>query len=83
MAANEIPYEDISCGQCSGDGTLCRVSGSRMRELRRATGWSLTKLAYRLGISGAYLSLMETGQRNMSEEMAAEILEIIGAGVPR
>lgn len=42
--------------------------GTRIRELRKARGWSREELAERAGLHNTYVSQMERGKRNVSPE---------------
>lgn len=44
--------------------------GTELRENRRRAGWSQARLAARLGVTQAYLSLMETGRRRVPDHVA-------------
>jgi transcriptional regulator with XRE-family HTH domain len=71
-----IPHDTSTCPTCAGVGTLTRVSGTGIRAIREASGWSLRQVAKELRISPAYLSDMELGKRGMSEETAQRIIHI-------
>ncbi len=45
----------------------------RIRELRKRKGLSQNELAQRTGLSPSYLSMMETGQRELSPSCARKI----------
>ncbi len=49
-----------------GLGMNLTVIGSRLRTLRRERGWRLEDLAERTGLSKAYLSRLESGERQPS-----------------
>ena len=51
---------------------LSRI-GARMRTLRRERGWTLEDLAERTGLSRAYLSRMEGGERQPSLSALSEV----------
>jgi transcriptional regulator with XRE-family HTH domain len=40
--------------------------GKRIRELRKAKGWSQDELAWRAGLDRTYISGIERGERNIS-----------------
>ena len=40
--------------------------GQRLRQLRRARGWSQEELAFRAGLHRTYVSSTERGQRNVA-----------------
>ena len=52
---------------------MANEMGKAIRERRRAKGWGLGRLASEAGISVAYLSDIERGNRNGSEEVIASI----------
>ncbi len=55
--------------------------GSRLRELRRATGHSLTWVASQIGISASALSQIETGAMQPSVNRLVEIVGVLNAPV--
>ena len=58
------------------------LTGSRARELRQRNGWSLQMLANQSGINKAYLSEFENGLRQLAEEQAAVLQQMLEAGQP-
>lgn len=48
---------------------------SRLRAVRIARGWTQEQLAADLGISAAYVSLIETGQRTPGEQLGQRLVE--------
>lgn len=46
---------------------------SKLREIRNKNGLSIEEAAKKLGISAGYLSQIELGQRQVSEERAIQI----------
>lgn len=55
--------------------------GGRLRELRRASGQSLTAVAEAVGISSSALSQIETGVMQPSVNRLIEIIGVVGAPV--
>ena len=58
---------------------LSRIGG-RLRALRRERGWTLEDLAERTGLSRAYLSRLEAGERQPSLSALSEIAHAYGIG---
>ena len=54
--------------------------GMRIRQIRKAKGWSQEELAKRCGISMSFLGHIERGTRIMSLETFAGICGALGAG---
>lgn len=54
--------------------------GIRIRQVRKAKGWSQDKLAKKCGISMSFLGHIERGTRIMSMETFASICEVLDAG---
>ncbi len=54
--------------------------GMRIRQVRKAKGWSQDELARKCGISMSFLGHIERGTRIMSLETFASICEALGAG---
>ena len=52
--------------------------GGRMRALRRERGWTLEDLAERTGLSRAYLSRLEGGERQPSLSVLSEVAHAYG-----
>lgn len=55
--------------------------GRRLRELRLERGLQQGEVARRLGVSAAYLSLIEKGKRNVQLPLLLSALEIYGVGM--
>lgn len=55
--------------------------GSRLRELRTATGRSLASVAHEMGISASALSQIETGAMQPSVNRLVELVGVLGAPV--
>lgn len=69
-------HEHLRCPGCDGEGTIVKINGAYIREVREASGQSLRHVARKIGVSPAYLSDMELGRRGMSEDVARRILEV-------
>jgi len=54
------------------------VNGGSLREGRRRAGWTQGRLAARLGVTQAYLSLMECGRRRVPERVARAAARLLG-----
>lgn len=53
--------------------------GSRVRQLRKARGWSQEEFAHKVGIDRSYMGGVERGERNISLEnisLIAQALEL-------
>lgn len=72
-----IIYTD--CRACDGSGKEIDhiKTGLRLRKLREKSGVSIREVARRLGIDNKYLSDMELGRRNWTEEKVERFLEAI------
>lgn len=58
--------------------------GNRVRQLRKARGWSQEEFAHKVGIDRSYMGGVERGERNVSLEnicLIARALEIPPAGL--
>ncbi|HUO14049.1 MAG TPA: helix-turn-helix transcriptional regulator [Verrucomicrobiae bacterium] len=55
------------------------MTGPQLKSARGAAGWSQEKTAARLGITQAYLSMMEKGQRSVPPDLAARIVSVLHA----
>jgi len=54
------------------------MNGLQLREARRRAGWTQARLASRLGVTQAYLSLMEHGRRRVSVRLARATAGLLG-----
>ena len=52
--------------------------GPRLRQLRREHGHTQAEMATRLGVSPAYINLMEHNQRSLSVRVLVGLLEVYG-----
>lgn len=66
------------CPRCNGDGEWLHIDGEEMRRARKAKGVGLRELAEKLHLSAAYLSDLELGRRQFSEDTARTYLVALG-----
>jgi transcriptional regulator with XRE-family HTH domain len=52
------------------------VTGDELKNARKASAWTQAKAAARLGVTQAYLSMVERGERAVSSELASKALEV-------
>ena len=52
--------------------------GKRVREMRRERGWTQEDLAAKSGLNRPYLSLVETGKRNITLRQAEVLAKTFG-----
>lgn len=52
------------------------VNGTDLRTARAASNWTQAEAAHRLGVTQAYLSMVERGARPVSEELATAVLKV-------
>lgn len=57
------------------------MTGEQMREARKLKGWNQEQAAHRLGVSQAYLSLLEKGQRPVPESLAVKAVRVFELSV--
>jgi transcriptional regulator with XRE-family HTH domain len=50
--------------------------GRQLLEGRQKKGWSQKKAAFRLGVSQPYLSLLERGERRLTEKLAHKVVDL-------
>ncbi len=55
--------------------------GKRVRELRKAKGWSQERFADICGLDRSYISLVELGKRNLTLETIGVIARHLGISV--
>ncbi len=53
------------------------MSGAELNKARQAAGWTQTRLAERLGVTQAYLSLMEAGKRRMTDRLRRRAVSVL------
>lgn len=57
---------------------ICATVGKNIRKTRLAKGWSQNELAARAHTERSYLSLIETGQKNITLLMLQELASALG-----
>src|SRR5260370_28590095 len=62
------------------ESQLCSF-GARLRELRLQRGWTLQELAWRGGLSKAYVSRLESGDRQASIAVVLTLCQIFGVSL--
>lgn len=55
--------------------------GEKVRELREVKDFSLRDLAGKIGCSAAFLSDVELGRRNLSDELFVKLAKVLGVNV--
>ena len=50
------------------------MDGAFLKEARRRAGWSQQRAAAELGVSQSYLSMMETGDRKLTQDLARKVV---------
>jgi transcriptional regulator with XRE-family HTH domain len=61
------------------------MTGSELKNARKASAWTQAQAAVRLGVTQAYLSMVERGERAVSSELASravEVLEVPATALP-
>ena len=53
------------------------MSGADLKKARQEAGWTQARLAERLGVTQAYLSLMEAGKRRMSDRVKRGVTSVL------
>jgi transcriptional regulator with XRE-family HTH domain len=53
------------------------VTGAELKESRLASAWTQFQAAQNLGVTQAYLSMVERGTRPVSEKLAARVVEVL------
>ncbi len=53
------------------------MTGNRLRQYRQDSGWNQARLAARLGVAQAYVSMMERGRRPVPERMARRVASLL------
>ena len=53
------------------------MNGPQLRKARREAGWTQARLAERLGVTQAYLSLMESGKRRMTDRLKRGVTSLL------
>ena len=52
------------------------MTGSELKNARKASSWTQVQAANRLGVAQAYLSMVERGERTVSDELAVRAVEV-------
>jgi len=52
------------------------VTGDELKNARKASAWTQVQAAARLGVTQAYLSMVERGERAVSSELASKAVEV-------
>ena len=83
-------HRQTDCGKITGcqlvkpEGIMWKLDygkmGMRIRQVRKAKGWSQNELAEKCGISMSFLGHIERGSRIMSMETFVGICEALGVG---
>ena len=60
------------------DADVKTLFGSRVRQLRKARGWSQEEFAHKVGIDRSYMGGVERGERNISLENIWLIAKALG-----
>lgn len=61
------------------------MTGSELKNARKASSWTQVQAANRLGVTQAYLSMVERGERAISDELAlraANVFEVPATALP-
>jgi transcriptional regulator with XRE-family HTH domain len=53
-----------------------RSGGAELKSVRKASSWTQAQAAVRLGVTQAYLSMVERGERAVSSELASRAVEV-------
>lgn len=76
-----IPVDGTGVAGAAGRADLALAVGSRVRELRRGRGMSLSELARQAGLGKGTLSELESGQRNPTLETLYALSAPLGVGL--
>ena len=52
------------------------MTGDEFKSARKASAWTQAQAAARLGVTQAYLSMVERGERAVSSELASKVVEV-------
>ena len=69
----------MSSGLSHNYNNLCYiqyVTGDELKNARKASAWTQAQAAARLGVTQAYLSMVERGERAVSSELASKAVEV-------
>ena len=64
-----------SCYNCLG---ACATRADQLKPERESAGWTQQQAAGRLGVSQAYLALLENGRRRLTEQLALKLVALYG-----
>ncbi len=53
------------------------MTGERLRKYRQSAGWTQARLAARLGVAQAYVSMMEQGKRPVPARLARQVTSVL------
>jgi transcriptional regulator with XRE-family HTH domain len=53
------------------------MTGTELKTARKASSWTQAQAALRLGVTQAYLSMVERGERAVSSELASRTIEVL------
>lgn len=62
--------------------TAIKILGSRIREARKAKGWTQEEFAHRSNLDRSYVGGIERGQRNITFLILCQISEALGTDIP-
>ncbi len=69
-ADNQTITSLLVCPKCQGKGVITTIDSDKLRRMRKAAGFTLRQMARRLYFSAAYISDIELGRRNCTENIA-------------
>ncbi len=52
------------------------MTGDELKNARKASAWTQAQAALRLGVTQAYLSMVERGEQAVSSELASKAVEV-------
>ena len=52
------------------------MTGEELKSARTASNWTQSEAALRLGVTQAYLSMVERGSRAVSNDLASEVVRV-------
>ena len=61
--------------------SILKLVGGKIRELRKARGWSQEDLGEKAGFHFSYVGGLERGERNVSLENLAKVAETLGVDI--
>ena len=56
---------------------ILSMTGAELKSARKASSWTQAQAAVRLGVTQAYLSMVERGDRAVSSELASRTIEVL------